>query len=124
MRNLDDIKYSIRFTEEEREKYEELAKRLKRPLSLIIRDALDSVSENPSLLNPTTPTMDIDVILSMLEKSANERLDNDSKLRKDLYDQLARLNHKVNYLLKKANIPKKELKKFDGEDISGEAIFE
>ena len=124
MKNLGDKKYSIRFTDEELEKYSKFAEERRRPLATIIRDAMDTICDNPALLSPSTPKNAHDVIIGFMEMSAKERLDNDLHFRKDVYDNLARLHHKINFLLKKAKVPQKEIQKLNGEDISGEAIFD
>lgn len=122
--NLTDIKYSIRFNKDEEAKYKELAKKLNRPLSIIIRDALDTICENPSLLNPTNPTLDIDILINALEISAKERKASNALIQKDTQEQFSRMDRKINYLLKKAKVSDKVLKKLDGEDTSGEKIFD
>ena len=118
------IKYSIRFDKEEEAKYKELAKKLNRPLSIIIRDALDTICENPSILNQTTQNIDLDMIISALEISAKDRLRTNAKFNKEIQDKFRVLDQKINYLLKEAKIPKKTLKKLEGMDVSGEEIFD
>lgn len=124
MINLGDKKYSIRFTEEELQKYQSFANERNRTLATVIRDALDAVCENPALLKPSHPKTDLDTIINALEISARERLTNDMNFRQDVYDNLARVNHKINFLLESMKIPSKTIKRLDNQDISGEAIFD
>ena len=124
MINLTEIKYSIRFSEEEDRKYKKLASDLGRPLSIIIRDALDTISENPALLNPTNPKMELDVLINALERAAYDRQNSDMNFQESVYEQFSVINSKVNYLLKKAKVSKKIIKQLNGEDISGVEIFD
>ena len=114
----------MRLTEEERARYKDLEKRYGRPLSSIIREALDTIHTNPDLLNPTTSKTDFDILLQAYELTANERLDREEKSQNELLSEITKLNQKVNFLLKKARISKKEIQKIEGLDMSGESIFE
>ena len=124
MINLGDKKYSIRFTEEELQKYQSFANERNRTLATVIRDALDAVCENPALLKPSHPKTDLDTIINALEISARERLTNEKHFKDGIQDQVLRLDHKINYLLKTMKVSQKKINELNGKDVSGERIFD
>lgn len=115
--------YSIYFTEEEHEKYTKLAKEKRSPLSIVIRDALNAVIANPHLLNPTEPKTDLETLIQALEISGEERIKGDKEFKSEIFKRFGVLENKITLLMKKAKIPKKEIAKIEGVDISGEEVF-
>ena len=117
-------KYTILFTEEEHKKYTELVNKTHhKTMSALIRDALNAVSLNPSLLDSTRDT-NFEELIAELKDSYGDRNKEDQVFRDDTTRNIERLQKKINLLLKQANVDRTVIKAIDGEDITGEVIFD
>jgi len=117
-------KYSIRFTDEEDERYKDLMKRARSPtLANLIRSALDAACENPSILTPSRDKTDLDVLINALEISANERIKTNTEFQANVLERLYYLENSQELIMKKLKVPKKEQEKIKGETDFESVIF-
>ena len=116
--------FPVYFTEDEHAIFTELAKKKRTNLNKLIKEALYSVQADPQFLNPTTPKADIDVLLSAMEISANERIKENEQFQITVLKRLDQLEQGVQALMKKIKVPKDEQRKIKGADTSGDAIFD
>ena len=117
-------KYTILFTEEEHKKYTELVNKTHhKTMSALIRDALNAVSLNPSLLDSTRDT-NFEELIAELKDSYGDKNKEDQTFRTETTQNIDRLQKKINLLLRQAKVDKTVIKAIDGEDITGEVIFD
>ena len=114
----------MRFGGEAHKKYINIAKKHNRPLSTLIRELLETFCNNPSILNPVTTKTDTETIVKILELMVNESAEKEGEANRNVLTKMTEMDSKIEYLLKKQNIPKKELEKLQGKDMSGGSIFE
>jgi len=112
--------FPVYFTEIEHQEFMDIAKKRRTTLNQMIRDALYAAKEDPNFLNPATEKTDLDVLIKILEVSANERIHERSRL----LDRFDIIERKVDRLMEKAKIPKTEIRKLEGKDTSSEAVFD
>lgn len=110
--------------EEEKTMFQDLAKNRRLSLNELIKQSLYAAKENPQFLNPTTDKTDIDVLLTALEKSAQERINHNKKFENLVFQRLEILEKGQELLLEKAKISKKEQLKIKDETEYEDIIFE
>ena len=123
-KELDEIISRIGKSDEEiNKKYTELVNKTHhKTMSALIRDALNAVSLNPSLLDSTRDT-NFEELIVELKDNYGDRNKEDQVFREETTQNIDRLQKKINLLLKKAKVDRTVIKAIDGEDITGEVIF-
>lgn len=120
----DKIKWTIWWTPEEYKKFVNAQKSTgKRTLAALVRSLVDLADKNPDALE-ITGDQDFNEIISELKESFIESNKERVNYRKSVEKNFTRLNRKINLLLEKQNIDKTTIQELDGEDTTGEAIFE
>ncbi|MFX0016501.1 MAG: hypothetical protein ACFFB2_15875 [Promethearchaeota archaeon] len=120
----DKIKWTIWWTPEEYKKFVNVQKATgKRTLAALVRNLVDLADKNPDALE-ITGDQDFNEIISELKESFIESNKERVNYRKSVEKNFIRLNRKINLLLEKQNIDKTTIQALDGEDTTGEAIFE
>lgn len=119
-----DNPYTIHFTLEERERIEKFAKSHGyRTTSRLIKEALNIVIMNPSLLEPTENK----TVSEFLDK-ARESLSTQQELFKSYFDNMEsridKIEQVTDRLALNSGISEKELKQIKKKEESGEAVFE
>lgn len=109
--------------EEEQKIFEKFAKERGLSLNSLIKQALYSVRENPESLNPTKNKSNLDVLLTVLEKSASERIDHNQNFEENVLSRLDKIEQFLDLIMDKQKIPKSKRKKVEGEDDFDTIIF-
>ncbi len=118
-------KYSIRFTDKESERYKKLMEQVRSPnMSTLIRDLLETAYNNPEIINPVQNKTNLDVIMKVLEISAEESIKSDENFQKEVFSRLNRLEKGLDLMMTKMKIPKKKREKIKEEDDFESNIFD
>ncbi|MHA2289049.1 MAG: hypothetical protein ACXABG_09700 [Promethearchaeota archaeon] len=120
----DKIKWTIWWTPEEHEKFTNVQKATgKRTLAALVRSLVDLADKNPDALE-VTGDQDFNEIINELKEAYAESNEENKIYRKSVKENFTRLNRKINLLLEKQNVDKATIQALDGEDTTGEAVFE
>jgi len=110
--------------EEEQKIFEEFAKERGLSLNSLIKQALYAVREHPDILNPAKDKANLDVLLAVLEKRANERVDHTQKFEESILSRLDKIEGDLELIMNKQKIPKSKRKKGKRENEFDRVIFD
>lgn len=110
--------------EKEQKIFEEFAKKRGLSLNSLIKQALYAVREHPEMLNPAKDKTNLDVLITALEKSADERIGHNQKFEETVLSRLNKIEGNLGLIMDKQKIPKSKRKKDKDKDDFDSVIFD
>lgn len=110
--------------EEEQKIFEEFAKERGLSLNSLIKQSLYAIREHPEILNPAKDKASLDVLITALEKSANERIEHNQMFEETVLSRLDKIEEDLRLIIDKKKNPKSKRKQTRGETNFDTVIFE